>query len=208
MSRALPHAAAVLLVLVLALASAAPALAHADLVASDPDDGAVLAEPPAAVTLRFSEALDAGKSSFRLVGPLGEVGRAEPSRDSAKVMRLEGLSLAAGAYTIRWTAGSGDGHVERGTLGFTVLEPTPAPATPSPGPTQSAVPAGSSAATASPAAPPESTSAAPATPTPSVTGGDQVPAAASGGDVLIPIVAALALVAGIGALVLRRSRRA
>lgn len=216
-SRSLSRAGAVVAALLLALALAGPALAHAELATSEPADGAALATPPTAVKLTFTEGLDAGKSSFRLLGPAGEVGTAKPARDGAKVMRLEGLTLVPGAYTIRWTAAARDGHVERGTQAFTVLEPAPAPATtspeaPAPSSEASAAPAGTAAASPAPAAPSPAATAIPATPVPASTPGgagtDQAPAADSGTDTLIPIVAALALVAAIGVLVLRRSRRA
>jgi methionine-rich copper-binding protein CopC len=212
LSRLVALAAALLLLAVLAV----PALAHADLVASDPEAGAALETPPGSVRLTFSEGLDAGKSSFRLIGPDGEVGTAKPARDGAKVMRLDDLGLAPGGYTVRWTAAADDGHVERGTFMFTVLEPTPAPATASPAPVATPAATGTPAATSSATAPsPEATATVPApdatTPAPSATpvaGGGGSPAAGSSADVVIPIVAALALVGGIGLLVLRRSRRA
>jgi methionine-rich copper-binding protein CopC len=178
---------------VLALVVAVPALAHADLVASDPEDGAVLSDPPATVELTFSEGLDPGKSSFRLIGPDGDIGTASAPGDGATTMVLEGLVLAPGDYRIKWTAAADDGHVERGSIGFTVSAPTPAPATPSPAPT-----------TATPAP-----TAIPATGTPvaSPTPVEGEPAAASGTDVVIPIVVALVLAALVGGFVLRRSRR-
>jgi hypothetical protein len=179
---------------------AVPALAHADLVASDPEDGAVLADPPTAVTLTFNEGLDAGKSSFRLIGPDGDIGTGTAARDGATRMVLAGLVLAPGEYRVKWTAAADDGHVERGSLGFSVSAPTPVPSTPSPSPAPSPTPATtttpSAASTTTPSAVP--TTNAPATPA----------AAASGTDVLIPIVAGLVLVGLVGGFVLRRSRRA
>ncbi len=199
--------------MLLSLLIAVPALAHADLVASDPEDGAVLANPPSRVVLTFSEGLDAAKSSFRLIGPDGEIGSATASRDGATRLVLDGLALAPGTYRIKWTAAAGDGHVERGSLGFTVLEPTPAPATLSPAPTST--PAEGASTTPS-AAPATGTSGTPTptampvtdTPAPSPTSVEGEPAATSGTDVLIPIVVALALVALVGGFVLRRNRRA
>jgi methionine-rich copper-binding protein CopC len=196
----------------LALLLAVPALAHAELDSSTPRDGAELETPPATIELVFTEGVVQAKSSIRLVGPDGEVGTARPARDGAKAMRLEGLSLGPGAYTVKWTAGAADGHVERGTIAFTVLaapsiEPSAAPSAPAP-PTDAPAteaPASEAPATASPvpatAVPP---SGSPSTPAPA----DPQPAAASGTDILLPIVAALVLVGGIGVFVLRRSRGA
>ncbi len=197
--------------LLLVLAFAAPALAHAELKSSDPEDKAVLAAPPSAVTLTFTEGLDQAKSSFKLNGPSGTVGTGKPTRQGGKVMTLEGLTLAPGAYSIQWTAGAADGHVERGKLSFSVSEPTPAPATPSPtlAPAPTPTEASSSAPTQAPA------SAVPASEAPSPTaaagpadGSDPTPTSGSGTDILIPIVVGLALVAGLGAILLSRSRKA
>ena len=191
---------------------AAPALAHADLVSSTPEDGSELASPPTSVELAFSEGLDAGKSSFRLIGPDGDVGTGTASKDGSSTMLLDGLVLAPGAYRIKWTAAAEDGHVERGSLGFTVSAPTEAPVTPSPVPTT--VPTAGATTTPTTAPPTEapSTTAPTAQPASASPAGSPAtvegePAAASGTDVLIPIVVGLVLVAGVGAFVLRRSRR-
>ncbi|HEX5825906.1 MAG TPA: copper resistance CopC family protein [Candidatus Limnocylindrales bacterium] len=193
---------AILAALLLALTVAAPVAADAELDRSEPEDGEVLATPPTEVTLRFTAGLDAGKSSVRLLGPDGdtEVARGTPAEDGAKTMRIEDLALVPGVYTVRWTSAALDGHLVRGRFTFTVSEPTPAPATPTPTPTE----APSIAESAAPSPP---ATAAPTSPTPTASA-DQSPAAASGGDVLVPIVAALALVGVVGFLVLRRNRAA
>jgi len=203
------RAFAVLSGLSLALVITAPAFAHADLVTSSPKDKAVLETPPTKVTLTFSEGLDPGRSSFKLIGSDGTVGTGKVTEASAEVMALDGLTLAPGAYEVRWTAGSPDGHIIRGKLTFTVTEPTPAPATPAPTPepTAAVTTEPSAAVTAAPTTAPGLGSATPAPATP-VPGDDAMPAATSTTDMLIPIVVGLIVVAGIGALVLRRSRRA
>ena len=198
--------------LALVLSVAAPVLADASLVRSTPDDKAVLATPPGAVTLRFSEGLDGGKSSFRLVGPGGEVGTGRPTRDGGRVMSLADLDLGPGAYTVKWVVGSEDGHLVRGTVRFTVLEPTPVPATPSPVPTEAASADASEEPPATPSAAPPTALATPVEPTrPAASedpGEDLDPVATtgSGTDILVVIVAALALVGGMGAWILRRNR--
>lgn len=197
----------------LALAIAAPVLAHAKLVASDPADKAVLTIPPTTVTVTFSEAIDPDRSRFKLVGPDGTVGTGRIADDPA-VLVLAGLDLGPGAYEIQWTAASDDGHIERGRLRFTVSAPTPAPpsvaaptATPAPSPSASAAP-GSAGAPSAPAAglPPPSAVAGP-----TLTAVPAEPAAGSAGsagDMLLPVVVAAVVVAGVGMFVLRRSRRA
>ena len=120
----------------LALAAVGPVLGHAELVSSDPADKAVLDTPPTVITLTFDEGV-VGKSSFKLIGPGGDtIGTGGPAKDGDVTMTLDGLALAPGAYTIEWTSVADDGDVERGTLTFTVNEPTPAPATPTPAPSQ------------------------------------------------------------------------
>lgn len=213
MSRFLPHLAALPAAILLALAIAGPAFADADLVESNPSDKAVLATPPAVVTLRFNQGVDARKSSFRLIGADGEVGTGRPARDGGRVMTLDGLDLGPGGYTVKWVVGSEDGHLVRGTLRFTVLEPSAPPATAppaTPSPAATVAPAGS-AATPTPTPSTEPAAPSPAEPTASVDPGtDADPAAdtGSGTDVLVVIVAALVLVGGMGAWILRRNRGA
>jgi hypothetical protein len=190
---------------------AAPALAHADIVSSTPVAGAILDTPPVAVELTFSEVLAARKSSFRLVGPEGEIGTGSPTRAEGKVMRLEGLALVPGEYTVKWTAASVDGHVERGTFRFTVSEPA-ASAAPTPAPTDAA-PTAPTAPTDAPAtdAPPTGepatnppAAASPAAASPAADPADPAPTAGSGMDVVLPIVAALLMVGVAGGWLLRR----
>jgi hypothetical protein len=196
----------------LALAVAAPVLAHAELVASDPADRAVLAIPPTTVTVTFSEAIDPDRSRFKLVGPWGTVGTGRIA-DDPKVLVLGGLDLGPGAYEIQWTAASKDGHIERGRIRFAVSAPTTAPPT-DPVPTATtATPASSSSptgpgTTAGPAtsAPSAVPPAAGASPTPATVPAE--PAADSVGDVLLPIIVAVVVVAAVGTYVLRRGRRA
>jgi copper resistance protein C len=184
-----------------AVALAGPALAHAELVTSDPADKAQLDTPPTTVTLDFSETLDGSKSSFKLVGPdgstIGTGGMTGP-----KEMTLAGLTLAPGAYAIRWTSASAeDGDIARGELSFTVLAAAPSPSAAA----SASAPPSAGAASPSPA-PTVAPSAPPApTPTPSA---DSQQTASTGSGVLVPIIVAVLIVAGIGAWVIRRGRAA
>ncbi len=193
--RALVASALALLILLIATGSA---LAHSELVSSDPADKAVLATSPTTITLTFSEDLDPGKSSFKLVGPAGTIGTGSVSADPV-AMTLDGLALDPGDYEIQWTSAALDGDILRGTLTFTVSEasPTPSPEPPSAEPEATAAPSGEPSAVPTP----EAT----ATPAPSAA---PVEPSDTSGDVVLPIVIALVLVAGVGAYVLRRSRRA
>ena len=206
------RAFAVLSGLLLALAITAPAFAHADLVRSSPKDKAVLETPPTKVTLTFSEALDPGKSSFKLVWH----GRHRRNRQGDRGER-EGDGARRADPGPRRLRGPLDGRRRRtgtssaASSAFTVAEPTPRSGNPGfdarsdRGPNTRTVHSRHSRTNDRPAIGPESATPAPDTPAP---GDDAMPAATSTTDMLIPIVVGLIVVAGIGALVLRRSRRA
>ena len=201
----------VLLALTLVLLAAVPVLAHADLLTADPPDGAVLDAPPASITLTFSEGLDAAKAGFKVLDASGAVvAKGTATRNGATRLTADGLALAPGAYTIRWTSVAEDGHVLRGTLAFAVNEPTPAPtAAPTAVPTTAP---STEAPSDSPSteAPSDAPFPAPVTPapTPAASASSGGRDSSSGLDALLPIVLGVAVVAVIGALVLRRSRAA
>jgi methionine-rich copper-binding protein CopC len=186
-----------LTVLLLAFAAAAPVLGHAELDTSDPKDGAVLDTPPTTITLTFTEGLDASKSSFRVVLDGTDVATGKPDENGSEVMQATGLDLAPGDYVIRWTSAAEDGHLERGRLTFTVAEPTPPPASPTPAATDAA----------SIAPTPTASASAEPTPAPSARA-EPTPVSSSGSDILLPIIAALVIVGVVGYLVLRRGRTA
>jgi hypothetical protein len=192
--RAARPVAALLSALCLAALAAAPVLAHAELATADPADKAVLDTPPTTITLDFTESLDGSKSSFKLLGPDGAtIGTGQKTAD--KEMRLDGLTLQPGAYEIQWTSASAqDGDIARGTLTFTLTQPTPSPS-------------GAASPSASPSAAPPSPSAAPS-PSPAASPAAAPASSSGGGDVVLPIVVALVALAVGAAYLLRRSRRA
>ncbi len=123
MSRPMPGAltpAVLGLALVLATGAACTALAHAELRAAQPAEGAVLSAPPARISLTFTEPMQV--TSLRL---LDEAGRERP-------LRREGPRTAAtaearadvpgplppGAYRIEYRGLSADGHVGGGAVRF------------------------------------------------------------------------------------------
>ncbi|HET7727153.1 MAG TPA: copper resistance CopC family protein [Candidatus Limnocylindrales bacterium] len=184
----------------LLLGAPSAALAHAELVASEPAAGATVDVAPDEVVLTFNGPLVPDRSSFVLAGPGGEMGRGSVAPGAPDTMVLTVPGLSPGSYEVRWTAVAEDGHneIRRDTFAFSIAEPTPAPATPTP------TPAASPSATAAP------TAAASVTPAPSPTASPegQAGAGGSGADVLLPIIVALAVLGGIGAWLLRRSRPA
>jgi methionine-rich copper-binding protein CopC len=111
---------------------------HLKLLRSDPAENAVLATPPKAVRLWFSQRAEASVTRVRLVGPGGTValGTAQraaaapadevprmPTRpgrepdDAAIVVPVRG-PMPAGAYTVEWRTMAGDGHPVSGRLSF------------------------------------------------------------------------------------------
>lgn len=188
-------AAAACLVLLLGLGLPAAVAAHAELETVTPADGATITVAPTEVVATFSEALDPAKSSIVLaeVGGATVVSGGVVDSGDATRMTLAIPELAAGAYEIRWTSASAeDGDIDRGTTTFTYAPPSPTDDSPPPAsPTASA--------TTTPSAVP---SAAPS-PSPSAAG---TPAASST-DILLPILAAIAVVVLLGAWLLRNRSR-
>ena len=158
-----PRAAVGLLALLTLLiwTCAAPAIAHDQLLSSDPADGAVLETPPAAITLTFSaEILPVAPTVLVQDAAGAVVVDAEPSVAGTVVTQPMPPGVSSGAYTVLWRVVSADGHPIEGTFAFTVasyVEPSPsAPLAASPSATAST----SASASAAPA--PETTATAPA----------------------------------------------
>ncbi|CAM5739917.1 hypothetical protein [Streptomyces afghaniensis 772] [Streptomyces afghaniensis] len=111
-------------VLVLLLAGAAPASAHAALRSTDPDDGSVVQQAPRHLTLTFTESVGLLDDSFRVFGPdqrrvhTGEAQHADGRSDTARV-GLPG-KLARGTYTVAWRVVSADSHPVSGAFSFSV----------------------------------------------------------------------------------------
>lgn len=105
--------------LLLALAPAAPAQAHAALLATDPPDRAVLDTAPEAVTLTFNEPVQPVADAMRLVDGNGtEHDLTATASDTDVVIDLP--DLADGPYYVNWRVISADSHPISGVLSFTV----------------------------------------------------------------------------------------
>jgi copper transport protein len=116
-----------LLAVLLALAAATQALAHASLVAADPADGAVMPRPPAAATLRFNEAVS--PLVMRLIGPGGgSVTLHDVTAQNAIVRIVLPPALEPGTHILSWRVVSADGHPVGGAVTFSVGAPSAAPA--------------------------------------------------------------------------------
>lgn len=112
----------VLATLALALVlGAPPAAGHAVLVSSTPGDGAQLDEPPASVSLEFSESITADLGGLRVFDADGE----QVDRGAVEVAdRTLSVGLAPdlpeGAYVVAYRIISADGHPIRGGTVFSV----------------------------------------------------------------------------------------
>jgi copper transport protein len=109
----------------LALLLATPALAHASVVTSDPQDGARLKSAPHTVTITFDE--DVGIGNVGYLHVTDESGRRvdaraayHPSGDGTKVADDLQRGLGDGTYTASFRIISADSHPVAGTIRFVV----------------------------------------------------------------------------------------
>ena len=99
------------------------ALAHAQLVSSEPADGVVVASAPAAVTLTFNEPVS--PITIKLARPDGSVSLIDTiSGDGGNISVKLPASLANGSYALSFRVISEDGHPIGGTLGFSIGTPS------------------------------------------------------------------------------------
>ena len=122
-----------LVVLACIFALPAPLLAHAELVASDPQPNASLVEAPDGVAMTFSEPIDAANASIQLLdAQLRAIDGVGPVTvdDAGTVARVDLPSLEPGVYTVSYQVVSTvDGHATAGIFAF-VIDPTGAQAPP------------------------------------------------------------------------------
>src|SRR3954469_12128719 len=122
---------AALVAVLLALAIPATASAHARLVSTAPQSGAGLDRAPAAVTLRFDEAVETAFGALRVLDANGK------RVDDGHILRPGGGSvvsvalrrgLGSGTYTAAYRVISDEGHPVWGAFVFRVGDGGPAPA--------------------------------------------------------------------------------
>ena len=117
--------AAVLGALVVMVAVAGPASAHAELVASDPSQGTVIGSEPTQVTLRFSEEIVLRLSAVKVIGPDGrrlDAGALHAGPLGADSMAVDLAADARhGTFVVVWqVTAADDGHASSGTVMFAV----------------------------------------------------------------------------------------
>ena len=116
-------------VALLLAAQPAAALAHAELVSSQPAADSVLDTAPEDVVVTFDSELDPDTSSLQVLGADGAVvadGGVDLDLPDRNVLRARVSIPRDGAYSVRWVAASIDGHLETGEFAFRVgTAPTP-----------------------------------------------------------------------------------
>ncbi|MCU1499703.1 MAG: Copper resistance protein CopC [Acidimicrobiales bacterium] len=112
-------------VVALVLGPAAPASAHAELVASTPVDGGVVERAPEEITLQFSEDVSVQPDGVRVLDASGErVDAGTATAAGSTVTAPVDGPLADGGYVVAWRVVSADGHPVRGAFSFSVGQRT------------------------------------------------------------------------------------
>jgi copper transport protein len=123
--RGLGLATAFLVALVIVLVGVSPASAHAELVSTDPEEGAVLDAAPSSVTLTFNEPVRLTSQEVAVYDAEGDPVASSAEANGAQVaVTLPASDLADGTYVVSWNVLSGDGHPISGALTFSVGEPS------------------------------------------------------------------------------------
>jgi copper transport protein len=106
---------------VVAASCAAQALAHANLVSTSPQDGAIVASAPTEVRVRFDDPVTVGPGNAVVAADRSSVlaGSTRVERGGRELV-LPLKSLGNGDYSVRWAIVSDDGHLESGLLAFRV----------------------------------------------------------------------------------------
>lgn len=98
-----------------------PASAHAVLVDSTPKVKSTVNGPDLEILLRYNSRIDAARCSLSLLVPGGEVRPLAIGVQSGPAsLAAKAAGLTPGAYILRWSALSSDGHITRGEIAFHV----------------------------------------------------------------------------------------
>ncbi|MEO6122978.1 MAG: copper resistance protein CopC, partial [Ilumatobacteraceae bacterium] len=103
--------------------SVSPALAHAELLSTDPPAGSVLDAAPDVVTLTFSEPIVISLGAVRLFDGRGnsiDIGAAEHPGGTSAQVQVDIPSLTNGSYVVDWRVVSDDGHPIHSAFTFQV----------------------------------------------------------------------------------------
>ena len=112
------------------LGAAAPAGAHATLVATDPAEGAVLSEAPAEVTFTFNEHIRVIPDGVQVFDATGAPTAAEATASGEVLTVALTGAVGTGTQVVVWRILSDDGHPVSGSLTFAVGSASDTVATP------------------------------------------------------------------------------
>jgi methionine-rich copper-binding protein CopC len=114
-------AGAVLLLVVIMVASPRRALAHAVLLSSTPQKNTSVSGPNITINLKYNSRVDGARSTLTLLKPDGTIEKIDtPAQPAPDVLSATGRGLTKGAYVLRWQVLAGDGHITRGEVPFQV----------------------------------------------------------------------------------------
>lgn len=127
--RRLAAAAGVLFgLLAVVLGPAAPASAHAALVASDPSNGTIVPDAPNRVTLTFSESVQLLPGKIQVLAPDGSrADQGDPESGGSTVTVPLRSGLGRGTFLVSYRVISADSHPVAGSLTFSVGAASVAP---------------------------------------------------------------------------------
>ena len=110
--------------IVIALAAAPTAAAHATRIATDPAVDAVLDSGPSQVSATFNEKLQTTFVAMTVVGPDGNLWSSGQPRVEGAVVSVDVMPLGpVGTYTVNYRVTSADGHVVSGSWPFHLTTP-------------------------------------------------------------------------------------
>jgi copper transport protein len=98
----------------------AQAWAHAELLSTDPTEGAVLTSAPSSVTFTFDEPVFLVPAGFQLYDGSGTHRSVAADAVDATVRATLPVGLADGSYVLGWRVVSDDSHPESGLLSFAI----------------------------------------------------------------------------------------
>jgi len=102
------------------------AIAHSELVSSNPSASTSIQELPQQIELEFNEELlNLGSgNSISIMSPSGDdLGMGETSTDGARITRLLNTASETGTFEVKYRVASADGHVLNGSYTFNLIEP-------------------------------------------------------------------------------------
>ncbi|MBP2648283.1 MAG: hypothetical protein H6Q77_1907 [Gemmatimonadetes bacterium] len=100
-----------------------PAVRHNRLVRAEPGVDATVVKSPGQIRLWFTEPPELAVSSIKLADAAAKpipTGNVKATDDKTSIAVAVMTPLPAGKYTVTWKTAGADGHVIKGSFGFTV----------------------------------------------------------------------------------------